>query len=468
MSIVQETKTHLTAVLQGTAVIDDELLEKIISQLTLDKSLFVSTQNNVIVELLPPSIGILQSVSAQGNIKYVIDLIAALLAYSTFEDVVKYIPVAQLDQALSSGAAPLQRVCIVQIGKADPADLIATTPLVDTMLTVFGDLRTESSVVQAIQNALVELSSRGELVLKRIFSRKSQVFNMRESGDAVLISRVLGLVESVYASGYEAVPEDLVQFSNETFDPASPKWDVLDTVLIVQFYRTVLQNPVHPQGFAKSIYGELKGIANMYSVRDQHEDVKMFLLTEIVLLFRELSYQEYDMFRSFDSEYSIITTSLSDKAERGSILTFVNPRYLFEFYTDAIDSTQINSADLSILRNLVTYEPTFKQLDLTQSKLLQLSYSDLLILLIVIIQTPFGLSTLLQDWPQVMTELVNKPNVREPEIFNLRREALELLYNKPASSLGVWSDGVKEAYKEVILGAAYGQDIQALVADQSM
>ncbi|KAF5092395.1 hypothetical protein D0Z00_004607 [Geotrichum galactomycetum] len=205
----------------------------------------------------------------------------------------------------------------------------------------------------------------------------------------------------------------------------------------------------------------------MFSQRNEFEDVKMFLLSEIYMLFRGLSYKEYDLFKSLDDRFNIFNSSLADREERVSALTFINPRYIFEFKNSVIADVRIMSAELPILRNLVTYEPSFTQLGLNQQNLLNLVYGDMLILLLVVIRIPFGLKKLLHEWPQVMTAIINKENVREPEIFNLRREVLEFLYNKPAATLGAWYGGVKEAYKEVILGAGYGQEVQAIVADKA-
>lgn len=463
MSIVSSTELHLQAVLEG-APLNEELLNKVTDQLKLDRSLFVkdnAPDNTVIILLLPLAIKVLKAPIA-GDVTLITNLIQALLAYTSFEEILHFISIDQLTAGLDSGVPPLQNICVDQIAKAKPADLVATTPLVDKMLEIFANK--DNHAVQKVQDTLVHLASNGELVVRRIFG-SAQLDYMKNSGNAVLESRLMALLESVLKLEYNVDPKLLV-FGDEVFDPSIASWDVLQTVAIVQFYRTIIENP-HPPSLVKIIMNPLVAITRMFSLRDKFEDVKLFLLTETYLLFRELSYKEYDLFKKLDDEFNVVDSSLSDSEERISVLTFINPRYIFEFKNSVIANVRLKSAELPILRNFVTYEPTFTQLDLNQQNILNLVYGDMLILLIVIIKTPFGFSKLLHEWPQVMTAIVNKDNVREPEIFNLRREVLELLYNKPAAVLGAWYGGVKEAYKEVILGAGYGHEVQAIVADKA-
>ncbi|KAF5092810.1 hypothetical protein D0Z00_004400 [Geotrichum galactomycetum] len=463
MTIIPSTKAHLQAVLKGSPL-DPEVLNKVTDQLKLDKSLFVKdnvSDNTVIIELLPLAIGILKTPVA-GDVTLITELIHALLAYTSFEDVIRFISTDQLLAGLDSGVPALQNVCVAQIAKAKPADLVANTPLVDKLLELFADK--DNHAVQSVQDTLVHLASNGELVVRRIFG-SPQLSNMKNSDNAVLQSRLMALLESVLKLEY-LVDSNLLVFDAKVFDPSSASWDVLQTVAVVQFYRTIIENP-HVPTLVKTINGPLEAITKMFSQRDKFEDVKLFLLTEIYLLFRELSYKNYDLFKTLDGKFNIVNSSLTDREERVSALTFINPRYIFEFKNSTIEDVRLMSAELPILRNLVTYEPSFTQLGLNQQNILNIVYGDMLILLLVVIRTPFGLKKLLHEWPQVMNAIINKENVREPEIFNLRREALELLYNKPAATLGAWYGGVKEAYKEVILGAGYGHDVQAIVADKA-
>lgn len=463
MSIISSTELHLQAAIEG-APLNEELLNKVIDQLKLDRSLFVkdnAPDNTVIILLLPLAIKVLKTPIA-GDVTLITNLIQALLAYTSFEEVLHIISIDQLIAGLDSGVPPLQNVCVDQIAKAKPADLVANTPLVDKMLEIFANK--DNHAVQKVQDTLVHLASNGELVVRRIFG-SAQLDYMKNSGNAILESRLMALLESVLKLEYN-VDSKLLVFGDEVFDPSIASWDVLQTVAIVQFYRTIIENP-HSPSLVKIIINPLVAITRMFLLRDKFEDVKLFLLTETYLLFRELSYKEYDLFKKLDDEFNVVDSSLSENEERISVLTFINPRYIFEFKNFVIANARLKSAELPILRNLVTYEPTFTQLGLNQQKILNLLYGDMLILLIVIIKTPFGFSKLLHEWPQVMTAIVNKDNVREPEIFNLRREVLELLYNKPATALGAWYGGVKEAYREIILGAGYGHEVQAIVADKA-
>ena len=206
-------------------------------------------------------------------------------------------------------------------------------------------------------------------------------------------------------------------------------------------------------------------------MRNEVDDVQSFLLTEIFLLFRELSHQEPALFGELDQQYNIVSSVMGDSQhpnDRISLLTFVSPKYLLEAHPDVIDSIKFKSAEIPIIRNMLSYQQSFLKLGPDQSRLMALSYSDLLLVLLVVAKTNFGLATLLHDWPQVMNSIISKENIRQPEIFNLRRELLEILVNKQASTLGVWYGGIKEAYREVILGAGYNQEAQAIVTDRAM
>lgn len=472
MSIVEECQTHLANVLATGAGLDVQLLNRMTDQLRLDKSYFFTENdepsNDVILALLPSAIGILKTSSASAeDLVPVIELIEALLAPRSFDEVLGFISIDDLVSGLESGISPLQTICIKQISKAQPPDLIANTPLIDQLLQIFAN--PSSTTTQVVQDALVKLANKGQLVIKRIFSEStsSVLYQMHESNNAILQARLMSLLENILALNWE-VPTKLIQSPLEVFDPESSDWDILHTLSTVQFYRTIVENP-YPKTLINDIKEQIEAIVKLFAKRNEYGDVRMFLLTEIFLLFRNLSRKEYDFFADLDGKYKLVEGVLADSNvdERISLLTFVNPKYLLQ-YPSAIESVRFKSADIPILRNLCTYEPTFKKLDPDQAKLMTLSYQDLLLLLLVIVKTPFGLTKLLSEWPQVMTSVVSKENIRVPEVFNLRRELLEILMHKPASTLGVWYGGVKVAYGEVVFGPGYGQDAQVTLADKSM
>lgn len=472
MTTVDDCQAHLLRVLQEGESLDVSRVDSMTDQLRLDKSLFLGPDNepsnNVIIKLLPPAIGILKSsTETTEDLDHIIDLIEGLLAPKSFDEVLSFISIEDLVQGLESGISPLQIVCINQIAKAQPPDIVANTPLIDKLLDIFAS--PSSSCAEPVQNTIIKLASKGQLVVKRIFSESTSnvLFSMHDGGNAILQARLMSLLESILALKWE-VPAKLVQFSTDVFDPMSPNWDVLQVLATIQFYRNVVDTQPS-RSLLESIEAQLKAIATLFLHRGEHSDVGMFLSTEIFLLFKSLSIHDYELFARLDQELKIVKNVLEagSREERISLLTFLNPKYLLQ-YPAAIESVQFKSADITILRNLSTYEPTFQKAGFDQTKLLSLSVTDMLHLLVVIVKTPFGLQKLLSDWPQVMNQLISKEDIRNPEVFNLRREVLEVLSHKPASDLGVWYNGVKQAYGEVVFGPGYGQEAQVAIADETV
>lgn len=468
-------QAHLSSVLQNEVPLDIQLVNRMTDQLRLDKSLFYDENNEpsneVIISLLPISIGLLKSPgdNSSEDLEPVIELIEALLAPKSFDEVLSFISIDDLAAGLESGISPLQTICIKQIAKAQPPDLVANTPLIDKLLDIFAD--PNSRCTQAVHDALVKLANKGELVIKRIFSESSSSMlrQIHDSDNAVLQGRLMSLLESILALNW-SVPSTLLQFPLSIYNPNSPTWDILQTLTTIQFYRTIIEN-AHPKTLMKDISQQINAITGLFAMRNEVDDVQSFLLTEIFLLFRELSHQEPALFGELDQQYNIVSSVMGDSQhpnDRISLLTFVSPKYLLEAHPDVIDSIKFKSAEIPIIRNMLSYQQPFLKLGPDQSRLMALSYSDLLLVLLVVAKTNFGLATLLHDWPQVMNSIISKENIRQPEIFNLRRELLEILVSKQASTLGVWYGGIKEAYREVILGAGYNQEAQAIVTDRAM
>lgn len=464
----------MASVLRSNTDLDVQLITTMTDQLRLDKSFFVDDNNQpshaVIIALLPPSIAILKSsTESSEDLEPIIELIEAVLSPLSFEEVLTFISIDDLVSGLDSGISPLQIICIKQIAKAQPPDLVANTPLVDKLLEIFADPKTRST--QAVHDALIKLASKGQLILKRMFSASSSsvLHQMHDSDNAVLQARLMALLESILVLNWD-VPVSLIQFPVLIFSPESPSWDVLQTITVIQFYRTIIEH-VHPRDLVKDVRDQIFAIAALFAKRNSFSDVRSFLLTEIFLLFREISRQEYELFKELDEQYQIVSSVLmgTDSDDRISLLSYINPRYLLESSpVHAIDYVQFKASEIPILLNLFSYEPTFNRIDPDQSRLLSLAYPNLLQLLIGLAQTPFGLKKLLSEWPQVMHAVISRNNIRVPEIFNLRRELLEILIDKPEPTLGVWYSGLKTAYQEIIFGPGYGQEAQAIVADGSM
>lgn len=468
---IDSCHAHLVSVLERNVPLDSQLVNRMADRLKMDQSLFLDESNNpsnsVIIRLLPPSISILKvSTLDAAELESAVELIEALLAPKSFDEVLGFISIDDMVAGLESGILPLQTVCIKQIMKAQPPDLVANTPLVDKLLVIFAD--PNSRCTQAVQDALIKLGSRGELVMKRLFSETSSnlLHQMHDSNDALQQARLMSLLEG-FLSYKLQVPSNFIQFPVSLFDVDAPSWDLFQNLTAIQFYRTILENSAL-KSLIKDITDQIHAIAKLFSKRDENSEIRDFLNTEIFLLFREISYKDIDLFGELDNQYGIVSSvrASSSRSDRESLLTFVNPKCLIR-YPSIIDSVKFISSDITILRNLCSYEPTFNRIDPDQKRLMSLNYQDLLLLLIIIAQTHFGLTKLLQDWPQVMNSVISKKDIRVPETFNLRRELLTILIQKPESTLGVWHDGVKHAYSEIIFGPGYGQEVQVAVSDKT-
>lgn len=546
--IFQKAHQNLEQVLStgGKTYIDEALINQVTDRLKYDSALLrpgSDTEMAIISRLLPPSIQVLK-LSATTHIEdleSIVELIEALLSKKQFEEVTQLISLADIIEGIQSVNVPsLQKVAAKQASKASPPDILASTGLIEALLQQLSNAKNKHP--SAIESCLIQLATSGELIIRRIFTGDClQILkDMHNSNDAVLIGRLLELVKGVILSPemskyiYDEINIrkeiiGLLRYTNpDIWNPSNhEKWDVFLIGIIVQTLRDIFGSEECPTKLlistAKSLesakeqsldtdlglFSELDKVANLFSMINIHSDIRYFVASDILSLFKALttiegnnspfakkndkhhrreddstSEERYTLkiqiFKKLDEKYQLIKGACDSNdapdldtvaSDTIQVLTHIGPKYLLDEHKDIIRKVELNSKNIPVFCNLVHDEECFKYLELTQTQIVNglVNYFDQILLVSHIIQTPYGLNLVLKSWPQVMNQIIVAPRneVREPNSFEIRREVLKNLTDLEPYALGTWYGSVREAYRETIFGPGYYKAPSVAVANQS-
>lgn len=547
--IFQKAQQNIEEVIStnGKTEIDERLINQVTDRLKIDASLLrpgSDTEMAIISKLLPPSIQVLKlsATTPIENLESIVELIEALLSKKTFEQVTQLISLADIIEGIESVNVPsLQKVAAKQASKASPPDIIANTSLIEALLRQLSN--TQNKQPSAIESCLVQLATSGELIIRRLFTGNClQILkDMHDSNDAILIGRLLELVKGILLSPkiakyvYEeiAIRKEIIGMLKypitAIWNPNNHEtWDVFLIGIIVQSLRDIFGSDKcptklliatahsseslteQPSNADLSLFSELDKIANLFSMINFHSDIRYFLASDILSLFRALTTidgnnspfakkgdknhkaedgttneERYalkvQIFKTLDEKYQLVKkacnpSNASDPATAASdtlqMLTHIGPKYLLTEHKDIIKRVEFNSKNIPVFCNLVHDEECCKYLELTQNQIVNglVDYFDKILLVSHIIQTPYGLNLVLKSWPQVMNQIIIAPKneVREANSFEVRREVLKNLTDLDPYTLGTWYGSVREAYREVIFGPGYYKAPSVAVASQSL
>lgn len=562
--LIAKAKLNLEKILytNGFEKIDKATIGLMMDKLKYDKSLFFDSQQNepsntVIFELLPPAINVLKfsGITPLENLDVVVDLIEALLVPKSFAEVLEFIPLYDLVMGIESKQVPsLQAVSVKQVAKALPSDLKKHSDLIPLLLNQLADLETtrpqtfETCFQTLIASTSNDHTEDATLVIAQLFSGVplATLHKMHDSGDAILIGRLLELLKNVVllppspslASTNDNINQAkkiairLLKFPVSLFDPES--WDGLLVGEIIQFYRTILESPNRPNAkdlldFKTGLGEELEMIANVFSLRDDYIEVRLLVFSDIVGIFgaltrsrdnilstpsvtpesmsksssassatsatsatsaKSLSQQqlenensqiETEFFKKLDIKFDIVETAsnsfdIEGGEDRRQIMAMISPYYLLKYHRGAVESLEFHQSEIAGLRNVLSCDPGFEYLAPSQSNLMNdlVSYEDRMFVLGGIIKSPKGCAKLLSEWPQVMNNIIHPDyTVSEQDALERRREVLEALLDiTPKTALGVWYQGLKDAYRDATFGQEYGSghsaDPRVALANRTM
>lgn len=506
-TIITKTKENLERVLtsNGSQELEANLLETLTSKLKYDASLFVNqttgeSSDAVIVTLLPISINVLKlsAITPLQRLGTLVELVGALLASKSLSQVLTFIsPEDLLTAVKSSQVPPLQRVAIEQISKATTSEISNTPEFITAIVEQLASKENETT--QPIELCLEKIITNldGDTFKYLLSGKPLEIFNkMWKSNDATLVGRLMEVMKYIVLlkpskedSQLEAAKTralEFFQFPSNTFDPE--KWDGLFVATIFQMYRQIFASPYHPPPSVLldskvGLSTQLEVLGKLFHKRNDltYIEVRTLLLSDIVGTFAALSRSKYEtiieFFNYLDKQYQIVesveNTQLNpdEKNERQLLLTMISPSYLLKYYPKTLKSIHFNAGNVSALRNVLSYGPSFEFIDPQQSDFMDglVDYNDKMFVLSGILQSKEGKTKLLNDWSQVMNMVIDPEfAVTAPEAVELRRNVLEILVDMLPHDLGLWYGGVKEAYRELIFGRPVADGPSVAVAQKTM
>lgn len=471
--VIEAANKHLEKVIEGLEHIDPELLKPVTARLNLDSGALLANQEFTVQTLLPTTVKALQAALPDEDYEPVISLLQAVLSKQSFHDILNYVPIEIFLEGLNSSGLPsLQRVCIEQIRRSDPADLVASTPLVDALLklALSSNGNDSSEISYEALNALTDLGKPGPLVRRRLLSGESLrlLQTVRHGSDAKFQSRMCDLVQGIYPFDDDRmIPGEFLAYEPERIENYD---DLLFALQLVGFYKHLYKHK-HHSSLLEITDQQVRAIIGLYNQRDTNDDIRSFFLNHILEFLGVLSDTETDYFRQLDEQYNITQTYSQHSYLHEDFpiifMALLNSQYLVEKQPESIRNLPYKARSVRALRNILRNRDAYFISAPTSDKLLTLPYLELMVILGAITSTPWGTADLLENWPSVMDNLISNHEVRDKDVISYRREVFErLLDNNSPEALGVWYDGLKQGYKEMVFGTS-DYDPGTIIADES-
>lgn len=469
--VISQAKRHLDEIVQGIVSLDLVVINRATSKLNLDTSIELHSVATV-QALLPQLIYILQNPTVlktnddQDGYTPIINLLQALLLQKSFEETLQFIPQDALLQGLTSGNEPLQKACILQISKAEPSDLVASTPLIEAIASVFADSSSSSAIACTAIDGIVKLSQ-GKLVCRRLFSGEClKVLNSCKTNDknGIKQSRLMSLIEQILPKDDDRdIPYELIQCPPSSIEDADS--DVLMVMNRIQFYKRLLANP-HPNDLIANINSQINSIVKLFQQRYSNITVSSFLSSEIYDFLGVLSRADAETFKSLDNKYSIVAPTSQDDVI--SILSNINGDYLSQKVPQIIESLPYTVQTVAALKNLLLNENCYKLSNPTSDKLISLPALEQMVLLVSISSTTWGVNDLVHNWPSVINKLlIEKNEVRDKDVLFFKRQVYENFLSESSSTLSIWDQGLRRRYRETFIGAGGVADPGVIVSHQA-
>lgn len=463
--LAKSVQENLEKVLQEHAPLDAMLSDNLAAKLSLDTSLEVN--DPTIFDQLVPLL--LQCLRTPLAIDYnvVLRLLQCILEKTQFEKIIQLITENDLLDALNSGDDHLQRLCLSQI-KRSPRDFLKDSPLLPAMLQLYGSSDTDSAIINEIAKTVFALCEVGDLTRKRLFDGACLVIlKQLHDGNGTQQGRLMVLIEGLLP--YDTcfyIPSTLIQFAPQSI---AHNDDMLLVMNKIQMYKELLTNP-HPSQLIEIISEQVKAICHLFLQRDTNEEVKMFLLNEIINFFGALSRAYPAAFSDVDKYVDLASSGLLTNYNNDHALTTLatlDPNYLVQAHPDVIRQIPFRARTLVPLRNIYKSQQAYELSKPTSDLLLALPYLELMFILGAITSTPWGTADLLQNWPRVMDSLLSHEGIRDRDTASFRREVFENLLMNPSETLSIWFDRLREGYAEIIHGIPVLTEPGILIADES-
>lgn len=310
---------------------------------------------------------------------------------------------------------------------------------------------------------LISISSQIQILLLQLSNAQLNILNQepfqqlftqtKNSHDSTLISRLLDLIALVY-------PVVNFDVSFEFGD------DILLNLLIINYYeKMVLKGN---RLILQEISSDLQRIFALYKTRLTDPEVEMILATDIVVLTACLSYR----FPDYPIELLNMNDLSLDNASDVKLFSRINPEIIpLPVLQELCEFSLFSSKFFTILLNLISKEATFNYLSsskvLTPDKVKNLLADNLFELLIVLTQSEYGVSYLLNELPNIVSDHLISDNIFNSDLYNLKLQVMENLVLKN-HNLYIWEDQLIEAYKVMKNGKNIRHEARVAIADETV
>lgn len=462
---------HLRLVLQGSTDFNVSIINRAVDKLSLDASVTADASKHV-SDIVPLVVSFLkmpmteETVSTEIDYDPVVQLLDLVLSTVPGDVVLKdYLSMDDIIGGINSGLPALQRACMVQIARASPPDIVASTPLIDELVNIVVSPESDRSVANESIKALVALACDGELVRRKLFTGKcgsslEAAINWTSSelsknkGLTTVQCRVMSLITDIvpFDVSTNYVTREFLCLPPSSID-SDP--DVLLVLNKLQFYRDLISNP-HTPHLVDYIDDQVQAIARLYGKRRDDPDVASFLLNELFTFFGALSSVDPDRFAVLDSQHSITHSSnLTDFKSNHTImfLSLLSPKYLASHLPRVVSEIPISAHTVRALRNFARNESCFNLLfnrpDVARA-IARLPYYELMALLDAVSSKPYGIHKMLNSWSGAMNQLMWNEDVRDRDSVSFRREVFENLVHASPSQLGTWNEQIRLVYRALV------------------
>lgn len=454
--LIEETTNCLGNVAQGELQDrNDEILKRFADKLSINKSLFLN-HSNKLQKLVLAAVNVLYTSDLPVDYDLVVEIISQVLSSYKFDEIISIFSIDQISQALSSPNDNLQVLAVKIISTATSMDIKNNVNLVLQLLSLMKTAHTK--VQNEIENCFKAL----------LYDSATRAVVTSAEGLKIL-EELKGSDDTVINCRYYDFLTELSQFITENEIPAEcytisqlDSDDILFVISLISFVKNILvicNSTLDRKWLFEIIANEVAKISNIYIQIDDHLEIKAFAINDIHEVFKQVSLYSIDAFKKLNIVIDIGNIDL---------LSRINPEYLNKYQPETLQSLKLSIKTLPVFINLVSNEESFKliELEITTSKLLKLSYLELMEFLLALAQYQYSTKYLSYNLPQIMNKLIDGSKVIEPECFKLRKLVLERLITYPEEVLNVWKVPLYAEYFKLTQGES--KPAQAAVADMTL
>ncbi|VEU21979.1 DEKNAAC102968 [Brettanomyces naardenensis] len=446
-----KTLVHLNELRQATAIdANERLFDQAELKLRGDSSLY-QNEDLIINEFAPLILDIVRSDRTTAGAKTLsIKLLDSILDHYSFDQILDKFSMNLLIEGLNTNKDELRIMATHVLLKARPADIVANTSIVVTLVSLLSNTDSSVGLVNAVEQCLLQLAAGGELVRRRI--KSDEVINVLRQikADPKVRPRIYDLIVNLLPI-IPDLPDDLYLISLEEFENED---DILLNSLVLSFYTKLLEVASTDSRISfvlDKIDEQIDFITRVYIDLDFKKELKNFFNLEPVVFLSQLSRIATGKFEKVDRTYKILNFAIDRYTTKDGdsssvyLLAKVDPSF-FESRDAFTQGFNLESRTIPIFDNMVKDRTLLlEKLRVTSTQIAALEVTDFMEVVQSLTSTDFGIRKLVNDWPSLMTRLLGITNVANPEIWKYKINILESLYNA-RGSIGVWSRRVREEY----------------------